>query len=212
MKLSKGKSLCFIFFICMYLGYIMIQKVFPTGHILKIPFIDDSIPLISWFAIPYLTMYLITAIPFLLSWYEDKLLFAVSFTFLYAASIAYLIFMSHQTIMIRPEITPVNSFDYLVEYIYSIDPPVNSFPSLHVLYATLSYLCLRRISKKISILILPFAILTSISTVLTKQHFFIDIVGGLILALFAYKIIFQNIIPKKYSAHNALKKLVLQNN
>ncbi|PIN81012.1 hypothetical protein COV11_02825 [Candidatus Woesearchaeota archaeon CG10_big_fil_rev_8_21_14_0_10_30_7] len=192
--MKQGKVLTLIFFICMFVGYHLIQKVFSNGHVLKIAFIDDNIPLISWFAIPYLTMYFITLIPFLLAWDEEKKLFATAFTFLFAASIAYLTFAVYQTAMVRPQLIPSNSFDYLVEYIYSVDPPVNSFPSLHVLYATLSYLCLRCINKRISLFILPFAFLTAISTVLIKQHFFPDIIGGLILGLFAYKLIFKKVI------------------
>ncbi len=178
----------------MYLGYILIQKVFNEGHVLKIAIIDDNIPLIPWFAVPYLTMYFITIVPFLLSWHDKKKLFATSYTFLCAASIAYITFMIYQTKMVRPEIIPHGTFDFLVEYIYSIDPPVNSFPSLHVLYATLAFLCTRNISKELGVILFPFAFLTAISTVLIKQHFFPDIIGGIVLALFAYKMIFKKIV------------------
>ncbi|MBI4919645.1 phosphatase PAP2 family protein [archaeon] len=199
MKVSKGKYLAFTFFICMYFGYLLIQKVFPTGHILKIPIIDDNIPLISWFAVPYLSMYFVTIVPFLLSWHHKKKLLATSLTFLSAASIAYMTFIIYQTKMVRPEIIPHGTFDFLVEYIYAMDPPVNSFPSLHVLYATLAFLCTRNINKELGIIIFPFAFLTAISTVLIKQHFFPDIIGGVILALLAYKIIFKNIVSKNSS-------------
>ncbi len=197
MKLGKDKLLCFIFFACMYLGYILIQKILTTANVLTIPFIDNNIPLVSWFAIPYLSMYFITLLPFLFTWNDKKKLFATSFTFLYAAAIAHAIFLIYPTMMVRPTLIPLNSFDYLVEYIYLIDPPINAFPSLHVLYSALAYLCLRRINKSIALLALPFSSLTIVSTVLIKQHFFIDVVGGLALSFFAYKTIFLRTLRKK---------------
>lgn len=68
-------------------------------------------------------------------------------------------------------------------FLYSIDSASNCFPSLHVALAWLSALGLRDERRKAGALAIVWAALISISTLTTKQHYFVDLVGGGGLAL-----------------------------
>lgn len=62
------------------------------------------------------------------------------------------------------------------------DLATNCFPSLHVSGVLLSALVLRNHSKKF-LLFMIWAIIISISTLTTKQHYFVDVVAGMVLAV-----------------------------
>ena len=72
------------------------------------------------------------------------------------------------------------------------DLAFNLFPSYHCLISLYCYLGIRRrneVSKGIRVYSLIMTLLICMSTVLTKQHYFIDIVGGLGIALVCYFIV-----------------------
>ena len=82
-------------------------------------------------------------------------------------------------------------FDKLVLFIYSVDTAQNSFPSEHVTFTVLANLCLMRMSRKFALLLLPLTCLIVISTVLIKQHYLPDIIGGIGLAWLVFHYIFK---------------------
>jgi membrane-associated phospholipid phosphatase len=68
-------------------------------------------------------------------------------------------------------------------FLYSIDSAANCFPSLHVALAWLSALGLRDERRRAGALAMVWAALISLSTMTTRQHYFVDLVGGGALAL-----------------------------
>ena len=76
--------------------------------------------------------------------------------------------------------------------IYSADGGTiayNLFPSYHCLISAYCYLGVRKqrgISKGFKIYSLVMAILISFSTVLTKQHYIVDVFGGILIAVLCY--------------------------
>src|SRR5574344_2364394 len=92
--------------------------------------------------------------------------------------------------VIRPE---VNSFHNLTEFItyvtFKTDTPTSCFPSGHCLLCFIVLFATWNDKKiplyiRIPIIIVNFLIIAS--TVFTKQHVFIDVIGSLILSLFMY--------------------------
>ncbi|MCZ2991436.1 phosphatase PAP2 family protein, partial [Acinetobacter baumannii] len=80
-------------------------------------------------------------------------------------------------------------FSELVRYIYSIDQPVNCFPSIHVLTTFVIMLAAfkRREQHVFEYYILTFfGTLIILSTLFTKQHAFVDAVSGMTLASILY--------------------------
>lgn len=89
----------------------------------------------------------------------------------------------------RPEVVGDDFCSWLVRFIYSADAPYNLFPSIHCLVSWYCYIGIRKSSK------IPkwyqwfscvFAILVCASTQFTKQHYLVDIAGGIFIAQVCY--------------------------
>ena len=70
--------------------------------------------------------------------------------------------------------------------LYSSDPPYNCFPSLHVAHSFVSALAAHRVNRGLGVLATVCAALVALSTLFTKQHYVVDVIGGVVLALVAY--------------------------
>jgi membrane-associated phospholipid phosphatase len=83
----------------------------------------------------------------------------------------------------RPAVLPpyANASAAFLGWVQTIDPPSNVFPSLHVAFAVLLALILRVHRPPVGAILLVMAALLSASTLITKQHFIADVVGGLVL-------------------------------
>ncbi|MCQ2452064.1 MAG: phosphatase PAP2 family protein [Oscillospiraceae bacterium] len=185
-----------------------INHAFPP----KIPFVDDNIPVIAIFAIIYLFSYVF--------WICGPI--AVSLTkkqnfvnYLVGLSAAYLvgffIFIFMPTCMDRNaeglmELAAAPGFgNHLLAMIYGADGSgmaFNLFPSYHCLISLYCYLGVRRqpeIHPGFRIYSLVMTILICMSTVFTKQHYFIDIIGGLSISILCYLIVRRVNPGKKYS-------------
>ncbi len=84
--------------------------------------------------------------------------------------------------MIRPEIVDGNVFDWMTSVIYQIDQPNNLFPSIHCLESWIiarAAFKQKKTSKAYAYVMLILTILVFASTVLVKQHVFVDIIGGI---------------------------------
>lgn len=65
----------------------------------------------------------------------------------------------------------------------SLDRPTNTFPSIHVGHALLlAFILSRRMSRERGDAYLLWATLISLSTLNTKQHFIVDVTGGILVA------------------------------
>lgn len=123
---------------------------------------------------------------------SEDICYQITVSDLIAKAICFLIFIILPTTITRPEITGTGIFDKCVDFIYSADIPVNLFPSIHCLE---SWMCFRgalkmRTSKNKNyrfkdaicdpyiVFQFVFTLLVFASTVFIKQHFFIDIIGG----------------------------------
>jgi membrane-associated phospholipid phosphatase len=84
---------------------------------------------------------------------------------------------------------PLEGFwESLLAFEWSIDEPRCTFPSLHVAFAWLMYLGLRNEAPRWRLALLLLAISISISTVLVKQHFIVDVPSGMLLAWGAWAV------------------------
>lgn len=69
--------------------------------------------------------------------------------------------------------------------LYSSDPPYNCFPSLHVAHSFVSALACYRVHRRLGIIAGISATFVALSTLLTKQHYVVDVIAGILLAFVA---------------------------
>ncbi len=72
----------------------------------------------------------------------------------------------------------------------NMDAPANCLPSLHVSSCFISSLCFWQESRKRAIFLCFWSCLVAISTMTTKQHYFVDVWTALLLTAFSYWLFF----------------------
>lgn len=103
--------------------------------------------------------------------------------------ICYVTFYIFPTTVPRPTIISNDIFSRLVLIIYQNDNPYNCFPSVHVVNAMIVAIYVNReekFNKIIKIISSLVAILIVLSTMFIKQHVFVDVVSGIIVAYAVY--------------------------
>lgn len=91
-------------------------------------------------------------------------------------------------ISLRPALTNDNIFQELVSFVYSLDTSTNVFPSIHVYNSIVIGYALNRShlfqeKEFLKVINNCIVLLICASTVLLKQHAFIDIVAAVVLAI-----------------------------
>jgi PAP2 superfamily len=71
---------------------------------------------------------------------------------------------------------------WVVSAIYSLDPPYNLFPSLHVCITALAAISVWKADRRYGAVLFLGLGQVAISVCTTKQHFLLDVLGGLALA------------------------------
>lgn len=102
-----------------------------------------------------------------------------------------LFFVLLPTTLVRPEVVGTDIWSNLLKIVYTVDQSANLFPSIHCLVSWFCYIGIRRqksVPKWYQRFSAIFAILVCASTQFTKQHYIIDVIGGLVLAEVCYQI------------------------
>ena len=102
-----------------------------------------------------------------------------------------LFFVFLPTTLVRPEITGNGFWDQALKLVYSVDQSANLFPSIHCLVSWFCYVGIRNqkgIPKWYQRFSLIFAVLVCISTQVTKQHYIIDVFGGILLSEICFQL------------------------
>lgn len=117
--------------------------------------------------------------------------------------LAFLVFYFFPVRMVRPEFIPSSLSESAVAWLYRVDPGFNIFPSLHVANsAFLACLAWRLRGALPGSAVWLLCLLISMSTLLVKQHYLVDVPAGFLLGIgcfmLAYKV--NQARPKAASA------------
>ena len=85
----------------------------------------------------------------------------------------------------RPEITGSGLFDMGLKFIYAMDEPRNLFPSMHCLYSWIAareFMKLEKYGRLLKWCAVIFSVMVFLSTLFTRQHYILDIFGGIAAA------------------------------
>ncbi|MGH9752684.1 MAG: phosphatase PAP2 family protein [Blastocatellia bacterium] len=144
---------------------------------------DRLIPFIDWTIWVYASQFLLLYGCFLgvnSARAISRLVYAISL----ASLLAFCVFLIYPTEFPRGVMAQDGAAPFAFRFLHSIDSAANCFPSLHVALAWLSALSLKDERRRAGALAIVWAALISISTLTTKQHYFVDLIGGGGLAMF----------------------------
>lgn len=180
----KPLLICVIFDFSVYSGSRLFynHRVFHnlTSHL------DNIIPLVPIFVLIYFGSYIFWIANYILSCSINK---EHCYRFITADLMGKLVccifYISFPTTNIRPVITSSGIFVDMLKFLYKIDAANNLFPSIHCLVSWYCYAGIRdckTIPAWYRYLSLFIALMICISTLTTKQHVIIDVLGGVALA------------------------------
>ncbi|KYH32856.1 PAP2 superfamily protein [Clostridium tepidiprofundi DSM 19306] len=172
--------------------------------------LDNYIPFIKYFIIPYLLWFPYMGFAFLYLGLKDKKSYLKLLLFLISGmSISYIIFIAFPTGQdLRREIEGKDVFLSLVTFIRNIDPPTNVCPSIHVLNSIGVHTVIANsdnTSRRVKLFSLINMILICASTVFIKQHSILDVIAGIGIALVLSIMIY--VLPNLYLSKNGIKHL-----
>lgn len=157
--------------------------------------IDRTVPLVPGFVWIYLGCYLFWIVNYILivkQGEEHCIRFAAAD--IMSRLVCGMFFLLLPTTNLRPVLSGDSIGVALLQVVYEIDAPVNLFPSIHCLVSWFSFIGIRgRVSvpKAYRVFSCLFAILVCLSTQLTKQHYIVDVFGGIAVAEITYYIAFH---------------------
>lgn len=151
---------------------------------------DERIPLIPWTVFIYNLWYPILLAVFLALAIVDKPVFYRALTPYVAGSLfCFLIFIFYQNEVPRyPERLGKDLASRLLKVTWTVDNPYNGFPSIHCFACTITGLAIL-VSDfppafKLPLILSQLAIM--VTTLTTKQHVLVDLVGGVAIGLIAW--------------------------
>lgn len=160
--------------------------------------LDDLIPFIEYFIIPYYLWFAFIAVAVLYFFFTDKAGFYRIASFLIIGMTAFLVICTFfpNGLDLRPSYFARDNFCVdLVRLLYQTDTPTNVLPSIHV-FNTLGILIAISHSDRLRNhrFILAFSyilgILIIMSTVFLKQHSVTDVIAAMALAGIAYQFVY----------------------
>ena len=148
--------------------------------------IDRAVPVIPGFVAVYLGCYVFWIVNYILIARQDKKQCYQFFTADFLSRIICLIFfVVFPTTNIRPNVAGPGFWNLGMRILYTLDTPVNLFPSIHCLVSWFCYIGLRG-DKRVPLWYRRFscaaAVSVFLSTLFVKQHVLIDVAGAVVLA------------------------------
>lgn len=170
---------------CVYIGASQLRK-FLTFSSLETT-LDEQIPFLAPFVLFYVLAYVQWVLNYILIGRDSKkLCYQFVLGDILSKIICLFFFILLPTTLSRPEVRGTDIFSQLVRLIYSVDAPVNLFPSIHCLE---SWCCIRAAFKMhlktkertrcYQIITVLMSLGVFASTLLIKQHVIIDVFGGI---------------------------------
>ena len=183
------------------LSYFAVEHLVPSDCDYWVSWmpLDDKIPFVDWFVVPYCMWYPFLIGVGLLLMVRDVPNFKKYAIFLITGFTICLAFCAivPNGQNLRPEhFERETVFTWVISKIYAADTNTNVFPSMHVvgMLAGLAAAMNSPVMKRLRIPVAVLAVLVSASTVFIKQHSFLDVIGGAALCLPLYICIYT--IPK----------------
>lgn len=161
--------------------------------------IDDYIPFVEIFVIPYLLWFLYVAVVFIYLFFKNKREYYRFCIFLFTGMTLFLMISTvyPNGHLLRPaSFERHNIFTMAIQFIYQADTATNIFPSIHVFNSIATHLAVMNtesLRKNRTVRTTSLVLMVSIilSTVLIKQHSVVDLIGGILLGLVMNQLVYH---------------------
>ena len=158
---------------------------FYKPHYIYMFDIEHIIPFIDWTIFIYMSDYIFVALVFYLL--KDKQnMNRIFYSQLMLLFVAMIIFFIYPTAYPRPTVEYNGFIGSFVKFLHTLDTSSNACPSMHVAVTFVAAFGFIKEQQKKLFIFIPWAILISLSTLTVKQHYILDIVLGLAIAIIAY--------------------------
>ena len=180
--------------------------------------IDDYIPFLEVFIIPYYMWFLYVSLTLLFFMFSfDIEDYYKNFFFLATGMTVFLVISTLFPNMhhLRPAVMPRdNIFTHLVQIIYSTDTPTNLWPSIHVYNSIGTMIAVhhsKRFNKTGVIIMDIIGVLIILSTLFVKQHSFYDVITAFIMAIIFYLFFYHTAILENFCSKQEARLAVRHN-
>lgn len=173
-------------------------RPFSPPNLLPMTTLDLAIPFLPWTFLIYLSDYLLISYV-IVALKDSHSFFSFSRMAFLTLSLCGIFFIFFPTTYPRPPY-PANEawpVDMLLKLMASADTPNNCFPSMHVACTAMATWAMRNQGRRTYTLLWLWGCAIFISTLTTKQHYVIDIVGGLAVT-FAVATIHWAVFEKRF--------------
>ena len=152
---------------------------------------DLALPFQSWWILIYVSSFVFWPLCYVMTanYNSKEFLFRFVTADLLSRTICGVFFIVLPTTNARPQFEIDGFCDALLALIYHVDMPYDLFPSIHCLVSLMCWLGIYRcheVKFEVKAAVLAYALLICASTQFTKQHYIVDVAGGLLTALLAF--------------------------
>ena len=158
--------------------FVYLEKRTNVRHYMIHSPIDNHIPFIEYFIVPYLVWFVFIAVTVAYFLIKDKWGFYRLCAFLFSGMTIFLIICTvfPNALNLRPTVFPRdNVFTDMVKVLYKTDTPTNVLPSIHVFNSISAYIL---------------AVLIILSTMFLKQHSVTDVIAAVTMACIIYPFVY----------------------
>jgi membrane-associated phospholipid phosphatase len=178
--------------------FLYLENHVTTGYHIIHTKIDEMIPFVEFFIVPYYLWFAFVAVTVLYFFFTDVPEFYKLVTFLFSGMTIFLIISTFfpNGLMLRPDtFARDNIFVDMVKMLYRADTATNVFPSIHVFnsigvgIAISRSQALKKYPKvQLSAYILSGSII--LATMFLKQHSVVDVLGAVIMSIVLYQVVY----------------------
>ena len=178
--------------------YFLVQN-YVTAHKQDLMLeIDSAIPFMPEYVWLYHTLVPVVVVSFLFFYRTRKDFFTALWSGVTATLVLNLFYLLLPSFYPRESFEVIDIATAILQLTREIDGANNTFPSGHVCFAWLSVWCVIRtdVAKKmhgIRSLYVLWAIGISLSTLVLKQHYLVDVISGFVLSLVSYGLVKETV-------------------
>ena len=206
--MTKRLSRTWLFPLCavvwnqsVYYGGNMLAKNAPHWNLEL--WLDSLVPFLPWTVSIYLGCFLFWAVFYIrMAGEEHRLACRFFLADFLAKGICLVFFVLLPTTNLRLLVPGNGIWDYLMRFVYWADAPTNLFPSIHCLVSWLCFIGARNLPRfpRWGVWLTGLtATAICLSTLTTRQHVAVDVLGGILLAEMSYWIAGHNVLLEPFS-------------